>query len=114
MNRGIPASFAAANRQLREEERAGRPEPEGSSWRKLIAEEMAKHGEDWGDAAACTLSDEGLDVVFWHGFGHSEGAPFTLWTARRVYFPVVYDGAESVGSAPRDPSDEACDHVGGE
>lgn len=41
------------------------------------------------------------------GDGGAEGVPFTAWAETRVFFPLVYDGAEWVGSAPRNPSDEA-------
>jgi hypothetical protein len=90
-----------------------------TTWRKLIAEEMSGEGHypprpaDTSKIVACTLDDAGLDREFDDGFGGTEGAAFTLWTEARVYFPVCYDGAESVGSAPRNPCDEACDHVGG-
>ena len=36
----------------------------------------------------------------------------TAWTKTRVFFPVCYDGAEWVGSAPRNPSDEVTEHQG--
>ncbi len=84
------------------------------TWRKLITEAMDYIGEDWSDVVAMTLTAEQLDVKFDAGYGGAEGVPFTLWTKERVYFPVTYDGAESVGSAPRNPCDEACRHVGGE
>jgi hypothetical protein len=32
---------------------------------------------------------------------------FTAWGAKYVYFPMEYDGDYWVGSAPRDPCDEA-------
>jgi hypothetical protein len=77
-----------------------------TTWRKKIAE--------FGDTIiACTLSDEELDAEFDDGFGCPEGMPFTAWSERYVYFPVCYDGAERVGRAPRNPCDEANDHVGG-
>lgn len=81
------------------------------TWREIIEEEARDHGEP---IIACTLSDEELDVPFDTGFGGSEGAPFTAWSASRVFFPVVYDGAEWVASVPRNPCSEATRHVGGE
>ena len=83
------------------------------SWRELIAEEM-ESSNDSGPLIACTLDGAGLDRSFGCGYGCSEGAPFTAWTATRVYFPVVYDGAEWVGSAPRNPCDEESYHHGGQ
>lgn len=84
-----------------------------TTWRELIASEMEAHGETWADVVACTLDDAGLDVEFDNGFGGVRGAPFTLWTARRVYFPATYDGGEWAASVPREPCDEVSHHVGG-
>jgi hypothetical protein len=55
-----------------------------------------------------------LDVEFDDGYGGSEGPAVLIWTEQRVYFPVVYDGAEWLGSAPRFPQAEGQIHVGGE
>ena len=82
-----------------------------STWRKKIENERSKR-ED-GPIIACTLSDDELDFKFDSSWGTPKGKPFTAWSECRVYFPVTYDGAEWVGSAPRDPCDEATDHVGG-
>ena len=80
-----------------------------TTWKEEI-EEMAN-----GDKIiSCTLTDEELNAEFDDGFGGHEGLPFTAWGEKYVYFPVVYDGSEWVGRAPRNPCDEACDHVGGE
>lgn len=81
------------------------------SWRELIERERLDHGD--GPLIACTLSEEGLDRKFDRGYGAEEGEDFTAWSERRVYFPVCYDGAEWVGSAPRHPCDEATGHQGG-
>ena len=85
-----------------------------ATWRELIGYEMCDAGETWSDVVASTLDDVGLDRKFHDGYGSSEGGAFTLWTRRRVYFPVVYDGAEWCASVPRDPCDEATCHVGHE
>lgn len=97
-----------------------------TTWRAEIASEMEKHGETWEDAVSSVLgprwrySDDtapevlSFDTEFDCGYGGSEGARFTVWTANRVYFPVVYDGAEWCGSVPRNPSTEATEHVGGQ
>lgn len=84
------------------------------SWRKLISRTLKHDGATWDDVVACTLSEEELDMAFDSGYGGSEGKHFTLWTAKRVYFPAVYDGAEWCESVPREPCDEATAHVGGE
>lgn len=84
-----------------------------TTWRREITERMEQNGETWADLVACTLADADLDREFHDDFGACEGRPFTLWTKRRVYFPVVYDGAEWVRSVPRDPCGEMTRHVGG-
>jgi hypothetical protein len=83
-----------------------------TTWRKEIECEMQKQGETWADVVGCTLDATGLDAGFDNGYGSPAGALFTLWTAQRVYFPATYDGAEWVASVPRNPCDEATDHVG--
>ena len=80
-----------------------------ANWKEKLDEEC---GND--KIIACTLTDKELIVDFNDGFGRSEGEPFTAWGEKYVYFPVVYDGAEWIGKAPRNPCDEATDHVGGE
>jgi hypothetical protein len=45
--------------------------------------------------------------------GHG-GEDVLIWTEERVYFPVVYDGAEWMGSAPRAPQPAGQGHVGGQ
>lgn len=88
-----------------------------TTWRKEIAEALEKNGDAWSFTTICTLDDDGLDRKFDSGFGGSNGEPFTLWTERFVYFPVVYDGAEWCGSVPRNPGypdGKPTDHVGGQ
>jgi len=85
-----------------------------TNWKELIQHEMKMQGETFEDVVECTLNDEELVVKFDDGYGCSEGAPFTLWTTNRVYFPVVYDGAEWVGSVSRNPDGKATRHLGGE
>lgn len=81
------------------------------TWRKLIAYELESHpGEQ---IIAVAPNQAALDVAFNNGYGGPEGPIFTAWTQGRVLFPVCYDGAESVASVPRDPSDEVTRHVGG-
>lgn len=103
-----------------------------NTWRKMITKEMAKHDETWDDLRALVFKarhkwDEDdnqgdpdpddikacLDHQFADGYGSTEGLPFTLWTVKRVYFPVCYDGSEWVESVPREPNGEATEHVGG-
>ena len=83
------------------------------TWEEAILEEMQERGESFDDVISTTLTNEELNKKFDPGFGATQGIPFTLWTNKRVYFPVVYDGAEWVASAPRNPSREKMKHVGG-
>ena len=85
-----------------------------TTWRELITVTMDDVGEKWEDVVAFAPTDMDLDREFYDGFGGSEGKPFTLWTKNRVYFPVVYDGAEWVGSVPRNPNGEITKHIGGQ
>lgn len=101
------------------------------NWVSLIEGEMRRHGETWSDCVyrvsgpttrakfnhACD-PEEPLEVTGFAGFfdsgcGGVEGDAFTVWTANRVYFPAQYDGAEWCASVPRNPCDEATQHVGG-
>jgi hypothetical protein len=87
---------------------------EKTSWYKLISEELEEQSETWDSVVAHTFKGDEMARLFDDGYGGSEGVPFTLWTVSRVYFPVVYDGAEWVKSVPRNPCAEATAHVGGE
>lgn len=85
---------------------------ERNTWRIMLAEEMKDHSDN-GPVLKVSPSDEVLDVEFYDGYGGAEGPAFTAWTQQRVYFPIVYDGSEWIGSAPRNPCDEALQHQGG-
>ena len=86
---------------------------EHGCWYDMLKEQFAETGDDFSKIVT-TLSDEELHRKFDTGFGGSEGTPFTAWGEKYVYFPVVYDGSEWVGHAPRNPCDEATQHQGGE
>lgn len=83
------------------------------SWKDMLIKCMSYNGETWEDVIDCTLSEELLNQKFDSGHGGTEGEPFTLWTNKRVYFPVCYDGAEWVGSVSRNPDGAPTSHVGG-
>lgn len=70
------------------------------------------NSDDFSTIEAIAPNSEILDVEFDNGFGVPEGPDFLVWTEERVYFPVVHDGAESVGSAPRHPQKNGQSHVG--
>lgn len=79
-----------------------------TTWRKELAAVTT-------DPFVAVAPDEAaLDVVFDDGYGGAEGPAFLVWTEEYVYFPVVYDGAEWVGRAPRNPRADGQRHVGGE
>ena len=82
-----------------------------ATWRKLLQKAVDETGDAYTET---TLSEKDLDRKFSDGYGGSQGKPFTAWGDKYVYFPVVYDGAEWVGWAPRNPCDEPTRHQGGE
>ena len=69
-----------------------------TTWRKEISKCA---GDD--KIVFCTLTEKELDAEFDNGIGAPCGVPFTAWSAKWVYFPVVYDGSESVYRVPRNP-----------
>ena len=83
------------------------------TWKQLIGIELTNRQEKWEDVISCTLLDRELEEPFVAGYGVPNGKPFTLWTRARVYFPVVYKGAEWVSSVSRLPDDVPTSHVGG-
>ena len=86
---------------------------ENATWRKLLSDEMSLCGETLADVEYNTMSDAEMDVEFDATYGNIEGRPFTVWTQRRVYFPVGYDGRESVGSVSRNIDMQPTSHIGG-
>lgn len=87
-------------------------ERELTSWYEELKVAMEDDGEDFRDMI-CTLSEEELKRKFYDGYGREEGASFTAWGKKWVYFPISYDGSESVGRAPRNPCDISMHHQGG-
>ncbi len=85
-----------------------------ATWRELISEEMGGRDDCWDDVVGSTFKDGAEDREFDDGWGCACGIAFGLWTADYVYFPVVHDGAEWAGSAPRNPTDEVVQHQGGQ
>jgi hypothetical protein len=85
-----------------------------TSWRELLIEAFKEASDGWTEIESTTLSEEDLDKKFDSGFGGSEGIPFTVWTKTKVYFPIVYDGAEWVGWVSRNPDGKPTRHMGGE
>lgn len=79
------------------------------SWKELISAELKKQHETWGDIISSTLSEEELDFDLYERHLDS----FTLWSKKRVYFPIYYDGYYSVGSVSRKPDGKASGSFGG-
>ena len=86
-----------------------------ATWEELIGYAMKENGDSINHvvASAPPLATGWYKVEFDNGYGMEQGQPFLLWTTEYVYFPVMYDGAEWAGSAPRNPVDEPQEHLGG-
>jgi len=85
--------------------------PHMTTWRLYLAAAMEYNG-DSGPVLAYAPNEDVFDVEFDAGYGRENGPEFLAWTASFVYFPVSYDGAESIGSAPRNPQSEGQRHIG--
>jgi hypothetical protein len=83
------------------------------TWKNKIELEMKMHEDSWANIQSCTLLENELNQEFDDGFGGENGLPFTVWTNKRVYFPICYDGAEWCGSVSRHPDGKATAHQGG-
>ena len=83
-----------------------------TTWRAALADAM--QGVYEGPVVAYAPDEATFDESFDDGYGSTSGKPVLAWTADRVYFPVVYDGAEWMGSAPRNPVPEGQTHEGGQ
>lgn len=81
-----------------------------STWREKLESNL----EDGETIVAVAPDQSVLDVEFDDDYGLARGPEFLAWSETRVFFPVVYDGAEWVESAPRNPTAEGQSHVGGQ
>lgn len=86
---------------------------ETTTWQEAFDSERVDV-RDTSPVIAVAPNEAALAVRFDPGYGGSEGPAVLIWTEERVYFPVVYDGAEWMGSAPRNPQPEGQSHVGGQ
>ena len=84
-----------------------------TTWRKEIEIAMKYHHETYDDVVFKWPEDGWEDEEFDDDYGVTHGRSFTLWTTKRVYFPVEYDGREWASSVPRDPCKVATIHQGG-
>lgn len=84
-----------------------------TTWRQLF-DDARSDASDTSLVVQVAPNEDVLDVEFDDDYGISEGPAVLVWTEDRVYFPVVYDGSEWLGSAPRNPTTEGQEHVGGQ
>ena len=84
-----------------------------TTWAEQLASEMQAQN-DPGPIVAYAPDETAFAVSFDDGYGGAEGPAVLAWTETRVYFPAVYDGAEWLSSAPRNPVSEGQPHVGGQ
>jgi hypothetical protein len=89
-------------------------ESEMTNWKNLLEIAFEERGESWSDVESNTMVDAEMEKQFDNGYGGSEGCAFTVWTRASVYFPLVYDGAEWVGSVARNPDGKPTEHQGGQ
>jgi hypothetical protein len=82
------------------------------NWKKMFECCRQLHNDTSG-IEYNTMTEEEMSHEFDDGYGYIEGIPFTIWTKERVYFPVVYDGSEWVGSVSRNPDKKPTKHQGG-
>lgn len=84
-----------------------------TTWRKELTAALKDNGETLADLVSTTLTEADMDEEFNDGYGGINGVAFTAWTAKTVYFPICYDGAEWVGSVSRHPDGNPTNHQGG-
>ena len=82
------------------------------NWKTLLDEALKQNGESWCEVESNTMTEADMAQAFDCGYGGTEGCAFTLWTARSVYFPIAYDGSESVGRVARHPDGKPTAHLG--
>lgn len=83
-----------------------------TTWRKEL-ERARRYVGDESEMHPLAPDEESWDVEFDSGYGGTEGPEVLAWSVDYVYFPVCYDGAEWLGSAPRGPGEHGQAHVGG-
>jgi len=86
-----------------------------TTWRQLF-DDARREVSDTSPIVQVAPNEAVLDVEFDSNSGVSEepAVPVLVWTEDRIYFPVVYDGLEWLGSAPRNPTTDGQGHVGGQ
>ena len=84
-----------------------------TTWRKLLEYAFEDYNDSFDNVIDFALSNKDwLDYYFDDYSKKIEGTPFTIWTKTRVYFPIIIDNVESVGSVARYPDGMANYHFG--
>lgn len=84
-----------------------------TNWKNELEFTMKINNETLADLISNTMTDEEMLKMFDADYGSPEGIPFTDWSRKYVYFPLCYDGSESVGFVSRKPDGKPTDHWGG-
>lgn len=87
---------------------------DATTWGVELERARVEAGDTSPVIARAPQDDATWSTEFDSGYGLHRGLPVLAWSEERVYFPVVYDGAEWLDSAPRNPVAEGQEHVGSE
>ena len=83
------------------------------TWGELLMVALHAQEETFADIVATAPEPtDWLHAEFKPRAWQSEGCPFTVWTKRRVYFPVTDCLSEWVGSVSREPDGRVTPHQG--
>lgn len=83
-----------------------------TTWRQELAAAQ-RRADDQNEIIAYAPDAAAFVVEFDSSYGSPKGPDVLAWTETRVYFPVTYDGSEWMESAPRHPTTEGQEHIGG-
>ncbi len=84
-----------------------------TTWRKELETVFSQYDDSFENVIDYSPKDsKWLDFYFDDYSKEIEGNSFTIWTKKRVYFPVSSNGQESVGSVSRYPDNNSTDHFG--
>jgi YD repeat-containing protein len=72
--------------------------------RQQLNQEIELNYDSWDNLEGSTLTDDQLDKEIDYRLLYFECEPFTVWTKSFVYFPVSYDGQNTIGSVSRNPN----------
>lgn len=60
-----------------------------ANWKEMLQEVFRETGDDFEEMKT-TLTEEEMTKEFNDGYGGTEGASFTAWGEKYVYFPLIY------------------------